>query len=504
MVWSLADRLGSVDLLTDASGVVVEKRTYDSFGNLLTTTTPNSQQLTPNFRYGYTGRERDSESGLEYYRARYYDPQVGRFISVDPAGFGAGDTNLYRYVGNSSTMATDPTGMWSLQEAWNSGVSSVQQGWNNLTHGAQQNFNNTVQTAQDFAYDQLVTVDRVVAGLAGFATGGYTDWIREGYGDKIAGQKDSFEYALGQSLGFGITTVLGALAPPALGVKVGVAGRVAQGYLISQTFKGAYDTTTKIKDGQMDWSNPWSYVETVGSFAPVLGAGARQLGKIGVVENAIAKATAVGENVWNSASQKASDSLRKWITIQAEGRANVWTSETGAINLSEANDLVRRDRTMYSREGTINRKGEQTYKSYIDENTGDLYPANADGSATIATHVRGQAKVGVGTKSDSSYTSFSEGSHESTFFGENKIRLDLNRLKADIKSREVRRIVVIDHPTMTKIFERRLELAQRKLEAGKILKDDFNLIKRDLDNVYKHKEVLIKGIVPSKYLNTGG
>jgi RHS repeat-associated protein len=126
MVWSLADRLGSVDLLTDASGVVVEKRTYDSFGNLLTTTTPNSQQLTPNFRYGYTGRDRDSESGLDYYRARYYDPQVGRFISVDPIGFGAGDTNLYRYVGNSSTMATDPTGLWSLQEAWNNFSQSAQ------------------------------------------------------------------------------------------------------------------------------------------------------------------------------------------------------------------------------------------------------------------------------------------------------------------------------------------------------------------------------------------
>ncbi len=62
------------------------------------------------FRYGYTGRELDLESGLAYYRARYYDPANGVFISVDPMGFGAGDTNLYRYVGNSSTMYTDPSG----------------------------------------------------------------------------------------------------------------------------------------------------------------------------------------------------------------------------------------------------------------------------------------------------------------------------------------------------------------------------------------------------------
>jgi RHS repeat-associated protein len=105
MVWSLADRLGTVDLLTDASGNVVDRRTFDSFGRLLNESNPNVK-----FRYGYTGREEDKESGLDYYRARYYDPNVGRFISVDPIGFEAGDTNLYRYVGNNSTNATDPTG----------------------------------------------------------------------------------------------------------------------------------------------------------------------------------------------------------------------------------------------------------------------------------------------------------------------------------------------------------------------------------------------------------
>jgi RHS repeat-associated protein len=105
MVWSLSDRLGSVNLLADAGGVVVDKRSFDSFGRILSETNPGLS-----FRYGYTGRETDGETGLDYYRARYYDAANGRFISVDPAGFGAGDTNLYRYVGNSSTMYTDPSG----------------------------------------------------------------------------------------------------------------------------------------------------------------------------------------------------------------------------------------------------------------------------------------------------------------------------------------------------------------------------------------------------------
>jgi RHS repeat-associated protein len=62
------------------------------------------------FRYGYTGREQDGETGLDYYRARYYDASNGRFISEDPLGFGAGDGNLTRYVGNNPTNFTDPSG----------------------------------------------------------------------------------------------------------------------------------------------------------------------------------------------------------------------------------------------------------------------------------------------------------------------------------------------------------------------------------------------------------
>jgi RHS repeat-associated protein len=105
MVWSLADRLGSIDILTNGGGIIVDQRVFDSFGNLLSSIDP-----TVKFRFGYTGRESDPETGLYYYRARYFDANVGRFISTDPIGFEAGDSNLYRYVNNSSTLATDPSG----------------------------------------------------------------------------------------------------------------------------------------------------------------------------------------------------------------------------------------------------------------------------------------------------------------------------------------------------------------------------------------------------------
>lgn len=60
--------------------------------------------------YTYTGREWDKETGLYYYRARYYDPMEGMFISKDPIGFAGGDVNLYRYVGNNVVNLVDPTG----------------------------------------------------------------------------------------------------------------------------------------------------------------------------------------------------------------------------------------------------------------------------------------------------------------------------------------------------------------------------------------------------------
>src|SRR5262249_18756836 len=57
----------------------------------------------------FTGREFDSESGLLYYRARYYDPKIGRFISEDPITFDGG-INFYAYVGNNPINLTDPFG----------------------------------------------------------------------------------------------------------------------------------------------------------------------------------------------------------------------------------------------------------------------------------------------------------------------------------------------------------------------------------------------------------
>ncbi|GIW93882.1 MAG: hypothetical protein KatS3mg110_1923 [Pirellulaceae bacterium] len=78
---------------------------YEAFGRITSET-----NAAVDFLFAFTGRERDEESGLFYYRARYYDPAVGRFISEDPLGFAAGDGNLARYVKNSPPQYRDSTG----------------------------------------------------------------------------------------------------------------------------------------------------------------------------------------------------------------------------------------------------------------------------------------------------------------------------------------------------------------------------------------------------------
>ena len=97
----------SVSGISTANGETVQTASYSAFGNLLNQSTTNTNTLK------YTGREIDPETGLYYYRARYYDSNSGRFISEDPLGFQAG-INFYAYVRNNPVNANDPTGMRDL------------------------------------------------------------------------------------------------------------------------------------------------------------------------------------------------------------------------------------------------------------------------------------------------------------------------------------------------------------------------------------------------------
>ncbi len=102
--WVLTDHLGTVRDLVDYDGNHVSHKTYDSFGVV-------QDEGAVSILFGYTGRPVDDATGLQNNLHRWYDPAVGRWLSEDPIGFGGGDANLYRYVGNESTGYVDPSGL---------------------------------------------------------------------------------------------------------------------------------------------------------------------------------------------------------------------------------------------------------------------------------------------------------------------------------------------------------------------------------------------------------
>lgn len=101
--------IGSTVAMTDASQVVVNKYAYDPFGYNVAM----DVQFEQPFKFiGQLGIMTEP-NGFYYMRARYYDPQVGRFVAEDPSGFAGGDLNLYAYVGNNPIVLMDPSGLSS-------------------------------------------------------------------------------------------------------------------------------------------------------------------------------------------------------------------------------------------------------------------------------------------------------------------------------------------------------------------------------------------------------
>ncbi|MGN6546859.1 MAG: RHS repeat domain-containing protein, partial [Aureliella sp.] len=106
----LPDGLGSTRLLTDPSGMILNRYVYDSFGNTI-----GSSGSTSN-RFRFTGEQVDGALGGYYLRARIYNPATGRFVSQDPAPpqFGLSQSiNRYVYAFNQPVTRTDPSGLFS-------------------------------------------------------------------------------------------------------------------------------------------------------------------------------------------------------------------------------------------------------------------------------------------------------------------------------------------------------------------------------------------------------
>jgi RHS repeat-associated protein len=189
-----SDHLGSPRLVIDsATGTVVQRLDYDSWGNVLQDTNPGFQP------FGFAGGLHDRDTRFARFGARDYDPQTGRWTAKDPVLFSGGDTNLYAYVWSDPINITDPFGLdgavadaidWWEAEAqyqaeqgnmgsalWRQGVAEYTRLWKVL---------NPWVELGDVVTDPCMSADQLAGAIAEVGADYFLKWAR--------GAKRGYEY----------------------------------------------------------------------------------------------------------------------------------------------------------------------------------------------------------------------------------------------------------------------------------------------------------------------
>lgn len=171
-VYYLKDALGSVTDIVNSNGNVIQKYDYGAYGKINSVKDAAGNDITSaplvNTSYAFTGREYEKEGDLYYYRARYYDPNTGRFLQKDPdpgkLRSPATVINRYIYVQNNPAAYIDPSGRfpWLVIALVSFAITAYQ----NNQHGG----NFAQQFAMNFAFSSLVYLIGVGLGGAEFST----------------------------------------------------------------------------------------------------------------------------------------------------------------------------------------------------------------------------------------------------------------------------------------------------------------------------------------------
>ena len=147
---------GQVQSVTDESGEVIWSARYGAFGRLNLTQRPDFKSFNEQLRFA--GQYADEETGLHYNTFRYYDPEVGRFVSSDPIGL-LGGVNLYRYAPNT-TGWIDPWGWCSKKLGKNLGNRPA----NSAAHHLVGDTSKKAQIARDILKKHGIDIDSAANG----------------------------------------------------------------------------------------------------------------------------------------------------------------------------------------------------------------------------------------------------------------------------------------------------------------------------------------------------
>lgn len=198
--WQLADTQGSAQIAVLAGTSIGERTYYDPFGDIRIGSAP------PVTDHGFLGKVKDPTTGLDLLGARYYNADLGRFISTDPAmdSSSAQTANPYSYGANNPVMYVDPTGLWSLSGAWNSVKKAASTAWDWTTEHKGLIADVAVGIGVGIAIGAVCSTGVGCVILAGAAAG--AAGAAAGYGVDVAEGKTQFSWG-----GLAMTTAVGGL-----------------------------------------------------------------------------------------------------------------------------------------------------------------------------------------------------------------------------------------------------------------------------------------------------
>jgi RHS repeat-associated protein len=160
------DQVGSLRVVADASGNVIKRIDYDSFGSIINDTNPGFE-----VPFGFAGGLHDRDVSLVRFGFRDYDPEAGRWTAKDPIGFCMGDTTLYGYVQNNPINWIDPFGLrwyesptfWMDAVALAADLSVPLTGEVGFAMGAIASFSSTALTINAYRYGKATSLDVIIS-----------------------------------------------------------------------------------------------------------------------------------------------------------------------------------------------------------------------------------------------------------------------------------------------------------------------------------------------------